>query len=168
MYASNNEKDRVRIITKGSTINSNLGAHQLIELVFQEGNRIIIHIEHDPTGDLGSIYVGRLFNSHTRNSLKQKARLFSQYHHEVWKKMRYRASQIGYLRLDQEILDKVDRLVINNKENRYGTYIQKFWEDYKTELYTHFGRKAISKGIQKVAFDSWWKQIVRSNLVWFN
>ena len=42
------------------------------------------------------------------------------------------------------------------------------WEEYKAELYTYFGKESIAMGIKKEAFDSWWKQIVRNNLVWFN
>ena len=168
MYASCNGKDQVKIITKGSSINSNLGAHQLLELAVQKGKRIIIHIEYNPTSDLGSIYIGRLFDSHIKRGLMQKTRLFSQFHHEVWKKMRNRSAQEGYLSLDQEILDKVDVMVIYNQKNKYSGLIQRSWEDYKKELFSYFGKESIIKGIKKEAFDSWWKQIVRNNLVWFN
>jgi len=73
MYASNNEKDCVRIITKGSLINSNLGTHQLLELTVHKSKLIIIHIDYDPTSDLGSIYVGRLFDSLIIEGLETKA-----------------------------------------------------------------------------------------------
>lgn len=111
-----------------------------------------------------NLYVGKIFDFHIKDGLKQKARLFGQFHHEVWKKMRNRSNQEGYLSLDQDILNKVDEKVIYDIKNKYSELIQKFWEDYKTELLNHFGKESIKDGIQKVAFDSWWKQIVRNLL----
>ncbi len=165
MYASNNENDHIRIITKGSTINSNLGAHQLLELTVQKGYKIIIHIDYDPTSDLGSIYVGRLFDSLVAEGLGEKALLFSQFHHEVWKKMRTRANQLGYISLDETILKKIESLVIYNPKNNYSDSIHEYWKEYISELYNYFGRERIAKGIRREAFDSWWKQIIRNLLM---
>jgi len=171
MYAINEENLKHKILSKGhSEYTINFAANQLIELIYTNNKRAFIFLDYYDKQEICKIYIGRFFNHTVKygglvKSEKEfeKMHYYSQFHHEIWKKIRnsVKTKHDYRFRLDSQILKKIREKVLPKVENKE---VYQHWIEFESELLTFFGEDKIKNGIRKAIFDQWWIDKVKNSL----